>query len=478
MKNYLQGFLVLMLLYTTAQAMDQGLINIGKVICEQRDAQMALQMVKHNPSLLTKRGGEGLTVVHLAAICLSKNFFEQLSEDHTTVRYDEQDDEGNIPLHLSAGSTRGFSDTLLFLLEKSVATTQNKHGQTPLHKATLACHPTNVQIICSVLQFDPQKMHIADKDGQTPFHYCARGPRLDYRDVFKTLGKTIGQRSINPVQYTDNNGQTIAHIAAIRHRLDLLKTIIPASKELLGTKDTSGKTPLACFLASQQEDFDNAIFETLLKLGAQVTSFDKEENTLLHHAAGTARIEQFKILREKGLDPNKKNVHGQTPLLYYLMHNTSIDTKILNELFGLGAQTNVTDTSGNTLYHIAILHNHPSLLEYCATQYHDVNAKNNAGRTPLACLLARLEQSGDEQLYQALMSKKPNIREIDNDGNTMLHHAAAYGRTAIAGELKNKGLKTDTKNLAGQTPLDVCQDESTRHLLGDDNDWELLEKPQ
>lgn len=454
--------------------------NTILTLIQDKDEEQVLSLLSTEPNLLSLRTNNQSSILHLAAAFLTRNFFVQLKELYAQqLDFTATDKNGNIPLHLSARSLSSYPETVLFLLENSNPTARNLEGQTPLHLATKAASTEKVRIICSFFGYDQQKMQQPDDHGRTPIHYCAFGPRLDYSDIVSILEKNHSEQPCRPIACKDSMGQTVVHLAAVQHRKKLLELTTTQNSPLLEQKDAEGKTPLACFLSSKPEKYDNTVFLALLDRGAYTYQTDTNENTMFHHAALAGRIQQFELLTTRKVNPNKKNKLGQTALMYYVAHAKDIDTKIIAELRRYGAEITTTDNNGNTLCHIGAEKRDLPLINFCACQHMDFNIKNNEGKTPLAVLLASPEQEKDDELYSALIYSNAEIDAVDNKGNTLLHHAAAHAKNIIVEKLLKAGLKATTTNNAGETALALCTNSETKSILDPQlDDWQILSTPE
>ena len=61
-----------------------------------------------------------------------------------------------------------------------------------------------------------------------------------------------------------------------------------------------------------------------------------------------------------------------------------------------------------------------------------------------------------EILSQLVAGGVKLVDDVDTDGNTLLHHAAAHGQASTCAYLLKQGLKVDKPNLNGETPLTLA----------------------
>ncbi len=84
----------------------------------------------------------------------------------------------------------------------------------------------------------------------------------------------------------------------------------------------------------------------------------------------------------------------------------------------------------------------------------DVNARNDAGQTPL--MTAATTEYGGEKLIDMLVNQGADIRARDNKGMTALMHAAGKGVLENAEQLLQLGIDPDIKDNSGKTVTDYA----------------------
>ncbi len=132
----------------------------------------------------------------------------------------------------------------------------------------------------------------------------------------------------------------------------------------------------------------------------------------------------------------------------YLKHDVDIDMK---------------DSNDRTALHHAISKGQYNVAKLLLSKGADKNCVDKYGITPILLAVEK-----DLSMFQLLLDYKANIQAVDNEHNTVLHHAANAGSTKIVEELIkiNPEIMIDAKNKEGQTPL---------HLAGKNNDISTVE---
>jgi ankyrin repeat protein len=153
----------------------------------------------------------------------------------------------------------------------------------------------------------------------------------------------------------------------------------------------------------------------------------------LHVAARTGRVIIARELLEQEADVNARNAAGQTPLQVALAEGKTQLAGVLVEagaaddlqgLLFLLAQSGVSDRDS---------------LEFLASRGVDVNARNDAGATPL-----HLAVSNNRLLVaKRLIGLGADVNATDGDGRTPLAIATAEGRADIVALLEPFGARLD-----------------------------------
>lgn len=119
----------------------------------------------------------------------------------------------------------------------------------------------------------------------------------------------------------------------------------------------------------------------------------------------------------------------------------------LQLLIDLGADANHTDHQGWTALHDAAASNNIEAIRLLAPRG-NINAQNTDGNTPLFIAVWK----GHIDSIKALIEQRADINEIDDNGMTLLHHAAKYGQAEAIRFLVKPG-NVNAKDRFGRTPL-------------------------
>lgn len=129
------------------------------------------------------------------------------------------------------------------------------------------------------------------------------------------------------------------------------------------------------------------VIKFLIDNGANINSHQSYlKETPLHRICAriNPRFDIVQLLLDRGAKVNAENISGKTPVFYC---NFSYSTQLLNLLVKYGSDVNHRDKYNNTLLHDDYLscniERFEDFLKILISLHFDINAKNNAGYTPL-----------------------------------------------------------------------------------------------
>ncbi|KAF5013105.1 hypothetical protein FDECE_875 [Fusarium decemcellulare] len=246
-------------------------------------------------------------------------------------------------------------------------------------------------------------------------------------------------------------------------------------------RDESGQTPLlaACRRAPRPEVCTERRItpplRLLLERGADPTAVDKHGRNALHHKLGSPCSNDLKLEALRVFDNavpalvNKPDTFGYYPIHYGLASFVSdgtpeTDPEWLDYIISKGADVTATDADGNNALHYLISgvlkptgscsRNHGSVLKQFVEFGLDINARNNAGQTPVFFLTSQwdMQPRSDDDL-SLLDNLGVDWRARDDTGSTLLHdmgYASAHCFKAIM----DRGVDPLLEDIDGRSSLD------------------------
>eukprot|EP00042_Codosiga_hollandica_P053210 m.691609 g.691609 ORF g.691609 m.691609 type:complete len:1015 (-) comp58643_c0_seq1:413-3457(-) len=374
----------------------------------------------------TLRSADGTTALHLASQYGHLRCAEALLG---LTGVDVTNNEHQTALHLACFT--GHEEIVHVLFEKGAdCNIVDNKGRNALHLATSAACLTR---LCRELCERGTNVHAVDSFGRTALHYAVSNDNTAH--VVEHL-LTLGLSSTA----SDRNGLTPLHLAALYGRKSTLNWILErisrlpsvagqpsASETALNALDKRGRSPLHYAAYSGCADVCSELLRTD---GIQVDIRDHLGRTALDAAAFKGHDEVVEMLLEHEADPNSKDIPtGRTPLM------------------------------------VAALNDHRSVAEVLLDEEYttDPNTQNSNGVTAL--MLA--SQRGSLQFLEQLTADDrvdPFI--ADNEGNTVVHHAALSGSTAVCAFLEEKfELKWNIKNSRSLVPAHLAANDGKPDTL-------------
>jgi ankyrin repeat protein len=377
-----------------------------------------------------------------------------------------RDENGNTPLQVFVSLNRAPLVIETLLKGGANVASQNNEGKTALY---LAVEEKRLTLIPLLLRYDADIFSVTST-GMTPF-----GKAL--ADNSQALTELITEKTVRSV---DVEGNTPL-LAAMKSNasIEVIRVILD-NKAAVNAQNKDGETALHLAVRNNQADIGtllldngadiflaNARSETPLFLSfyvragslrtareirmfmlnpAVMTSRDSLGNTVLHHAALWKIDSMIPAIVERGANTEISNISGETPLFIAVKANTPSTVKTLLDA---GASLTGRDALGNTALHTAVRSNAPEAMETLLDARINIDAYNLYGQTPLHDAV----RLGIYDAQVILVRRGANSEVRDNDGNTPLLLAVRMGNYRAAEHLITAGGDINTRNNAGDTAL-------------------------
>lgn len=377
-------------------------------------------IVDSNPNTLNTVNPQGDTPL---LYCIKNNLIAQaqLLMNDNRCKLNEADQQGNTALHHAA--IKNLIDVVKTLLANGAEIKPNSQGQTPLH---IAAYHGN-QNIAEQLITQGADVNAQDSNGYTPLHWAIGN---DHGNIIAFLIKQKAQH------LPDNMGKTALDIAALHNKPQAAKILLNNGFVLTHNINLTQLAPeVKKIFQDHQQQQD--IFDALAKKDVD-------------------RIQKIVLNDKKNLE--KKNMNGDTPLLYCIREKDNFYNYAVEWLINNSADINARDTKNETALHIAARNGNVEQVKMLLTRGATINLKNSSGNTPL--MIAAIRGKIDA-LQQLINKDKSLINEKNNKGMTALHHAAIKNKQPIVEKLIDEGATINEVDNNNNTPLHLAAKRSS-----------------
>jgi len=120
------------------------------------------------------------------------------------------------------------------------------------------------------------------------------------------------------------------------------------------------------------------------------------------------------------------------------------------------------DSQRNTLLHLGARYGHTEIVKFLIANRADINARDEAGYTPLASTIffcfrqGGIDLNSVKDVVEVLIDSGADVNTKSRFGYTPLHHTAAWGTKEVAELLISAGADINAKDHNGDTPLNAA----------------------
>jgi len=300
-------------------------------------------------------------------------------------------------------------------------------------------------------------INLKDAQGRAPLHHAALHSQENFVNMLLKLGADPNVQ--------DDHGKTPLHLLGTA-RPSLIDAFV-SYKASPNLRDDEGNTPLHLFYDRPQ------MADRLLRNGADANIANAKGVTPYQQMLDEAVIEKLPAVLHGMLrydaDVNACNGMGETLLhLAARMGNHDFFTGVLRKC-NVGA----CDKKGNTVLHVlAETQNTLFLTRVLDVAPELLHVENHRGRTPLG-ELAQIANNGHtggkpdslESMARMLLIHKADPNAADGNGRTLLHYAAARGRTEFAEYLLSKKADPNVPDTKGKAPLHLAIEQKNLEMI-------------
>ena len=408
------------------------------------------------------RDRDGATCLFPPAAAGNVHLLKALIAAHADVN--AHNDAGETPMLVAA--REGQVTAVRVLLEsRAKGVVRDDSGTTPLHLAAGHGDLGLVEALLGEVVGDSEKpdrrlngervdVNARDGGGRTPLHFVA-----ECDDGWLEVAGDTTQAAVGDLATESHPGLVVARL-------------VDAGADP-NTRDNDGRTPLQVAAAQGSPDTVCA----LLKSGASPEIVDYKNVTPLHRLVQRrpeedCELRAFNALIESGVDPNRPDNLGRTPLHCVSGSEHADDATFAKALLDAGANPNSRDRSRRTPLHYAVGSGAESVVRALVDGGADANAKDDGrGETPLH-VVARY---GDAEHAKLLIGAGATLGARDGDSQTPLHVAVQAGDADVARVMVAAGADPYHRSISlDWSPIQEADERKAGHamvwaLVGDPN---------
>ena len=184
--------------------------------------------------------------------------------------------------------------------------------------------------------------------------------------------------------------------------------------------------------------------QTIIQQGVNVNAINKNSQTALIHACDTAQTESVTQLLKTNADSNISNASGYTSLHAAVLGNCACGT--LQEIIAHGANVNAQHIDGKTALWLACSYRQQDSVRILLKATANPNI---ASTEELTSLHAAVIGGCNKQIIRALIKSGSNVNAVSEEHSTALMMACGKGSVNIINVLLNAGADRDVADVMG-----------------------------
>ena len=453
------------------------------ISCQRQSLEMLKLVSDCNPNCVTKKwySDREDTALHIACrlgnLDIAKYLIMEKKSDPSI-----NNDEEELPIHCACKHSLEMVKLTVDMCSQSLISRTTNKGATPLH---LACLYGKLETVRFLIEEKAASLSVHDKNGLTPLHYaCGLCSYIssDNENMAAIARYMVTRHECNPLEEClrketiqsnkKNYNSSPLEKAVVEGNLELVKALTSGNLNV-DYLNSSGESMLHVACAHHQLD----IIEFLVTGRYCNQAVQNRIGELaLHIACRSGCLNTVRLV--SNCDVNVKTVTGDTPLHVACQHCHINTTEFLTTV--KSSNPNIPDSHGNIPLHIACQQNSLALVMLVSNC--DVNAKTNAGNTPLHIVLKLRTHSEfdttsieeNEQIVKYLVNVKQCDLSIPNEhGNLPLHVACQCDSLAMVKLVSNSNVNSVTKD--GDTPLHIVIQRIKEHSLDEYKLMQIVE---
>ena len=294
-----------------------------------------------------------------------------------------------------------------------------------------------------------------------PFFHSKDHDLTIYRTPFELAWDCILEDSADQetlrALFPDTNGYLEDYQLSRVHKIvlgllsyDLKEELRTASQNLVACADIKGNTPLLWAARIG----DTVAVKDLIKAHADVDVFNHSRCTALHAAARANSSTSIKLLLGAGADTERVVNDGNNALHIAVTFNSGAD--VVECLAEAGVDVNRRNYEGRTPLNDTAVHNHLALAQILLDYGAEIDGSESEGYNPLSTAI--LHNADD--MTRLLLHRGASYTVLSNRRRSILHYAALSGGLEVLEVLLTFGLcgiDTEASDNEGNTALQIAR---------------------
>ncbi|RZJ15945.1 MAG: ankyrin repeat domain-containing protein, partial [Acinetobacter sp.] len=251
------------------------------------------------------------------------------------------------------------------------------------------------------------------------------------------------------VKSTDSLGKTAFDYAVKGGRIEVLKALIAK-----GVKFDRDAVLTASIGTYGSDGASLELYKYLVSLNLNPNIIAASGENVFHYVVRKPnQLDVIDYFIEKGIDVNKPNNDGITPLMYAASTNDDIAT--LTRLIVVAKNINQTDNKGITALAYAVRRNTPEVVKLLIDNGADVNKVDAEGYNLAYYLIPTFAQNSKafDAKLKLLENKGFNMAAIQKNGNSLYHLILVKNGLTLLKLLEEYKVDVNAKNKEGLTAL-------------------------
>ena len=492
------------------ESLETGITPFFHAIVEQKVEFVDFFLKRCGEEIALQPNSQHLTPLYVAAEGGNRVIIEKLLKAGASI-HEPATELKRTPL-FAAVAGEAPSIVRLLLTHGARANLSDLEGQTPLH---LAMQGKSTEII-RLLSHQPKvKLNAENREGMRPVHLAALQKNTQGIKLLAEQGADLSSGIPHTIHEEKEGGKRIhqltpLHIAAEQGDLQSLQLLRQEGADIYVKRGEWGlcshaarsgnkkmiKAVRKTILVEDSQDWKRAVVQatsvnatSLLKyLSKRGLSLDgplPDGWTALHEACSARSSQSLTLLlSELSFDEeiHPLNLRNRAPIQEAVLRGNLNE---LRQLIELGADPDLVDSEGQTLLHLAIGANQPTLVAYLIYMGADLQKRDGQGKSPIQqaigndrwTCLSYLLYSGayedqthliEESSHSAMQQRVRTFFAVRASGEGLLHTAYRLNEREVVPFLSIDPEHFDEKNREGETTLELARREQNRewiHLL-------------